>query len=259
MSNYKIEVAKQLNNNLINYPEALEYLESRGIDKEEVIHSNLGYCPPYFSHFQGNNMVLSPLMKGRITVPIKDAYGNIIAFAGRKFEPMEYSVESAFWQMYNTSPAEAQSKIDQWKRGKWINESFPKKFHLFNLDLAKESMREQGFVFVVEGYFDSLTLNSFGFLNNVALCGTRLTDWHAAKLFRYCSTVFALLDGDDAGKKALDHIKTTLADVNMNLKVISLPEGFDPDTFLLKYGSKIINKAVSRMFEKELEEINLKL
>jgi len=91
------------------------------------------------------------------------------------------------------------------------------------------------------------------------LCGTRLTDWHATKLSRYCSTVFALLDGDDAGKKALVHIKETLKDVNINLKVISLPDGYDPDTFLLKFGSKIINKAVSRMFEKDLEEINLKL
>jgi DNA primase len=259
MTNYKIEVARQLNNNLITFKEGLSYLESRGIDIEEVRNSNLGFCPPYFSHFQGNNMVLSPLMKGRITVPIKDAYGNIIAFAGRKFEPMESSIENAFWQMYNTAPAEAQSKIDQWKRGKWINESFPKKFHLFNLDIAKESMRELDYVFIVEGYFDSLTLNSFELQNNVALCGTRLTDWHAAKLCRYCSTVIALLDGDDAGRKALDHIKTTLSEVNMKLKIISLPEGFDPDTFILKHGSKIINKAVSRMFEKDLDEINIRL
>lgn len=259
MSNYKIEVAKQLNDNLINYPEALNYLSERGITLEEVKHSNLGFCPPYFSHFQGNNMVLSPLMKGRITVPIKDAYGNIIAFAGRKFAPLEHNVEVAFWQMYNTSPAEAQAKIDQWKRGKWINESFPKKFHLFNLDLAKDIMRERDYAFVVEGYFDSLTMNSLGFENNVALCGTRLTDWHAAKLFRYCSNVFALLDGDDAGRKALEHIKTTLAEVDIKLRVISLPEGYDPDTFLLKFGSKIINKAVSRMFDKDLEEINLKI
>lgn len=259
MSNYKTEVAQKLNNNLINYKEALDYLDSRGISIDEVKNSNLGFCPPYFSHFMNNNMVISPLMKGRITVPIKDAYGNIIAFAGRKFEPIEHSVETAFWQMYNSQPAEAQSKIDQWKRGKWINESFPKKFHLFNLDIAKTLMRETDYVFVVEGYFDSLTMNSFGFTNNVALCGTRLTDWHAAKLFRYCSTVFALLDGDEAGKKALDHFKTTLKDVNIKLKIISLPDGFDPDTFLLKFGSKFINKAVSRMFEKDLEEINLKL
>jgi DNA primase len=256
---HKIEVAKKLNLNLLNYPEALAYLSGRGINEDEVKHSNLGFCPPYFSHYVNNNMVLSPLMKGRITVPIKDAYGSIIAFAGRKFEALESTVELAFWQMYNNSPKEAQSRIDQWKRGKWINESFPKKFHLFNLDLAKSEIRNRDYVFVVEGYFDSLTMNSFDLQNNVALCGTRLTDWHATKLSRYCSTVIALLDGDEAGRKALEHIKETLGDVNMNLKVISLPEGYDPDTFLLKFGPKIINKAVSRMFEKELEEINLKL
>jgi len=256
---HKIEVSRKLNANLLNYPEAMDYLSKRGISQDEVKNSNLGFCPPYFSHYVGKNMVLSPLMKGRITVPIKDAYGNIIAFAGRKFEQLEQSVELAFWQLYNNSPSEAQFRIDQWKRGKWINESFPKKFHLFNLDIAKSEMRKKEFAFIVEGYFDSLTMNSFDLSNNVALCGTRLTDWHATKLSRYCSTVFALLDGDDAGKKALVHIKETLKDVNINLKVISLPDGYDPDTFLLKFGSKIINKAVSRMFEKDLEEINLKL
>lgn len=50
-----------------------------------------------------------------------------------------------------------------------------------------------------------------------------------------------------------------LAEVDIKLRVISLPEGYDPDTFLLKFGSKIINKAVSRMFDKDLEEINLKI
>jgi DNA primase len=257
--NYKIKISNQLNNNLLNYEDAISYLDSRGINIDAVKKCNLGFCPPYFSHYVGKDMVLSPLMKGRITVPIKDAYGNIIAFAGRKFETLSQSVELAFWQMYNNSPAEAQGRIDQWNRGKWINESYPKKFHLFNLDVAKNKIRELDYAFIVEGYFDSLTLNSFGLENNVALCGTRLTDWHAAKLSRYCSTVFALLDGDDAGKNAIEHIRETLNEVNIKLKIISLPLGFDPDTFLLKYGSKIINKAVAKMFEKDLEEINLKL
>jgi DNA primase len=254
----RISTANQLNQNLLHYKEAMDYLSERGISKQEIIKSNLGFCPPYFSHYQGNNMVISPLMKGRITVPIKDAYGQIIAFAGRKFSPVESSVETAFWRMYS-SPAEAQSKIDQWKRGKWINESFPKKFHLFNLDIAKKEMRKTDTVFLVEGYFDSLTMNSFGLTNNVALCGTRLTDWHACKLYRYCSNVIAMLDGDEAGLKAIDHIKTTLSDLKMNLKIICLPEGYDPDTFLLKYGSSSISKATNRLFEKDLDKINLKL
>lgn len=258
MNENRIKTAKQLNQNLLHYGEALDYLSERGISKDEVVKSNLGFCPPYFSHYEDKNMILSPLMKGRITVPIKDAYGQIIAFAGRKFSPIENTVETAFWRMY-ASPAEAQAKIDQWKRGKWINESFPKKFHLFNLDVAKKQMRDKNSVFVVEGYFDSLTLNSFGLSNNVALCGTRLTDWHAAKLYRYCSNVITMLDGDEAGEKALEHIKSTLLDIGMTLKVICLPSGYDPDTFLLKYGSNIINKAVDRLFEKDLDKINLKL
>lgn len=255
--NNKFEIAQQLNKNLINYPEAMAYLSDRGIDESVVINSNLGFCPPYFSHYQNNNIIISPLMKGRITVPIKDAYGKIIAFAGRKFEPQIKSVELAFWQMYNNSPAEAESRILQWNRGKWINESFPKKFHLYNLDIAKKKTREYNYVILVEGYFDSLTLNSYGFENNVALCGTRLSDWHASKINRYCSNVVALLDGDAAGENALKHIKPILSDLNINLKIISLPENYDPDDLLMKHGSSLLSKAINRLFEKELEEIRI--
>ena len=252
----KNNVSIQLNKNLNAYPEALEYLNSRGISQDIIDEANIGFCPPYFSHYLNKQIIISPLMKGRITVPIKDAYGKIIAFAGRKFEPIESNVELAFWNMYQNSPAEAQSRIDQWKRGKWINESFPKKFHLFNLYLAKKMMREKNYVFLVEGYFDSLTLNSFGLLNNVALCGTRLTDWHAAKLSRYCNTAVALLDGDEAGRKALEHMTSALEEVGMNLKIISLPDGYDPDTYLLKYGSKKIIASVELMMKQnENEEI----
>jgi DNA primase len=68
-----------------------------------------------------------------------------------------------------------------------------------------------------------------------------------------------MLDGDEAGQKAIDHIKTTLLGLKMNLKIICLPEGYDPDTFLLKYGCSTISKAVNRLFEKDLDKINLKL
>ncbi len=249
-------IAEQLNKNLLNYGDGLKYLKSRGITEQTIIDAGLGYCPPYFNHFQYGQTALSPLLKGRITLPIKDAYGNIVAFAGRKLENLSASIEAAFWSAYQHSPAEAQNKIDQWKRGKWINESFPKKFHLYNLNLAKSKMRELDYVFLVEGYFDSLTLNSFGLINNVALCGTRLTDWHASKLSRYCTTAVALLDGDDAGRKALEHIETTLSDFNMKLKIISLPEGQDPDTFLLENGNKKILAAVNLMLqENEDQEI----
>jgi|GEM_PF-2445896 DNA primase len=250
----KNAVCTQLNNNLISFAEAMQYLEDRGISQEIVDKAGIGFCPPYYNHYQNKQLILSPLMKGRITLPIRDAYGKIIAFAGRKFDKLEQNVELAFWNMYPNSPSEAQARIDQWKRGKWINESFPKKFHLFNLYLAKQMMREKNYVFLVEGYFDSLTLNSFGLMNNVALCGTRLTDWHAAKLARYCHTAVALLDGDEAGRKALEHMAPTLEEVGMDLKIISLPEGYDPDTYLLKNGSKKILASIELMMRENRDE-----
>ncbi len=250
----KIIVCDQLNKNLKSFPDAMKYLAERGISHETIDSAGLGFCPPYFNHYYDKQLILSPLMKGRITLPIKDAYGKIIAFAGRRFDKLTSNVELAFWNMYPNSPAEAQSRIDQWKRGKWINESFPKKFHLYNLNIAKKEAREKNFIYLVEGYYDSLTMNSYNLKNNVALCGTRLTDWHVAKLSRYCSTAVALLDGDEAGKKALEHMHPLLETAGMNLKIISLPEGYDPDTYLIKYGSKKIEASVELMLKENNDE-----
>lgn len=250
----KLNICTQLNKNLLSYPDALKYLEDRGISHETIEKAGLGFCPAYFNHYYDKQIILSPLMKGRITLPIRDAYGKIIAFAGRKFDKVISNVELAFWNMYPNSPAEAQSRIDQWKRGKWINESYPKKFHLYNLDIAKKEAREKNYIFLVEGYFDSLTMNSFGLKNNVALCGTRLTDWHAAKLSRYCNTAIALLDGDEAGKKALEHMGPALEEVGMNLKIISLPQNYDPDTYLLEFGAKKIKASAELMLRNDSDE-----
>lgn len=250
----KSQVCTQLNKNLKGFSDAVKYLNDRGISNETIDSAGLGFCPPYFNHYSNKQLVISPLMKGRITLPIKDAYGNIIAFAGRKFDRMINNVELAFWNMYPNSPAEAQNRIDQWKRGKWINESFPKKFHLYNLDIAKQVARYKKYVYLVEGYFDSLTMNSFGLHNNVALCGTRLTEWHAAKLSRYCSTAIAFLDGDEAGRKALEHMAPVLEMVNMNLKIINLPNGYDPDTYLLEFGPKKIKACTELMLRDNNDE-----
>lgn len=248
----------QLTKNLLIYPEAIQYLEDRGISKSMVESHGVGFCPPYFSHYSDGKLLLSPLMKGRITVPVRNVHGSIVAFAGRQFEPMISSVERAFWAMYPNSPADAQARIDKWKRGKWINESFAKKFHLFHLNVAKQWAREMGFIVLVEGYFDSLMLEASQLPNNSALCGTRLTAWHAAMIARYCRTAIMLLDGDAAGENALEHIKPCLDEAGITFKYIVLPPGYDPDTFIIRYGDRQLIKAVNMLLN-DSDLISLKL
>src|SRR5579862_1281629 len=105
--------------------------------------------------------------------------------------------------MYKNNPGNAQSKIDQWNRGKWINESFLKKFHLYNINIAKHFAREMNYIILVEGYFDALILSEYKLPNTVALCGTYLSEWHTATISRYCRHVVTIFDPDEAGKKAL--------------------------------------------------------
>ena len=94
--NQKKELSEQLTKNLLIYPEALDYLNQRGINKSLIQNYSIGFCPPFFNHYDQKQIVISPLMKGRITIPIKDTYGNIIAFAGRQFDPMKDIVERTF-------------------------------------------------------------------------------------------------------------------------------------------------------------------
>ena len=150
------------------------------------------------------------IFRGRVTFPIRDKGGSIIAFAGRTIS----STSSRF---------------------KYINGPetplFRKSATLFGLDGAIEEMKEKGDVFVVEGYIDLLQMRAAGILNVVATCGTAFTREHAAILKRYVRRLNLMFDGDDAGRKA--HQKAILLAVKEELKATAFifPEGQDPDSF----------------------------
>lgn len=247
------KVAGLFSRNLLQNPAALDYLKERGLSEKLVKDGLIGFCPPYYDHW-------FDLIRGRITVVIRDVHGEIVAFAGRQFEPMKDITERAFWDSYRRDPAKAQKRFDKWLRGKWLNEvGFSKSRHLYNLNEAKPFMRERNYVILVEGYFDVLLLREYGMENTAAVCGLALTDNHVATIKRYCDHVVFLLDPDDAGEKALEKMRTTAEDGELIHHAVFLPNKLDPDEFVLKYGGKALKGGIEKMITNNERELRVRI
>ena len=125
-----------------NYHEsslAQQYYKTRNLSQKLIDQNLIGFCPPYsrydFSH-----------LRGRLIVPIRNVYGDLIAMAGRQIPELKDLTVQAMWDSYGDKPAQCQNKIEKWIRGKWINEPYQKNKNLFFLDIAKTSARHKNYL-----------------------------------------------------------------------------------------------------------------
>lgn len=152
--------------------------------------------------------------KGRVMFPVLNIAGKVIAFGGRtlKKDPAKYvnSPESLIYK---------------------------KKNELYGLYQAKKAIVDNDKCFLVEGYTDVLSMHQAGIENVVASSGTSLTEGQIRKIHRFTDNITVLYDGDSAGIKAsLRGIDLLLAE-GMNIKVLLLPDGDDPDSFAKKHNA----------------------
>lgn len=147
--------------------------------------------------------------RNRLMIPIRDAKGVTIAFAGR--------VLDSSLPKYINSP---ESPL------------YHKSAVLFGLDMALPSIRTENAVIIVEGYFDHLALFRAGLRNVVATCGTALTSTHAGLIKRHAEKAYLLFDSDNAGQKATIRSMELFLEQRLPAYVITLPAGDDPDTYL---------------------------
>ncbi len=157
---------------------------------------------------------------GRITIPIKNPLGRVVAFGGR-------SLSEELKPKYKNSP---NSGI------------FQKEKALFGVDRIKETAKEKGFTILVEGYFDVIRLHSVGLRNAVAPLGTALTVHQARVLKRFAPSAILLFDGDAAGRRAAFEAAKRLLSAGVEPLFCFLPEGEDPDSFVLNYGIKALRR-----------------
>ncbi|MFN3814207.1 MAG: DNA primase, partial [Aquificaceae bacterium] len=166
--------------------------------------------------------VYRDLFVNRLTIPIKDERGRVIAFGGRVIHEGQ--------PKYINSPE---------------SDFFRKREVLFGLYEAKDYIMNKGHAIVVEGYFDVISMHDEGLKNTVAPLGTSLTKEHAQLLRRYTKEVLLLFDGDDAGRRAVWQSLPHLISEGIRVKVLYLPEGTDPDT-MLKSDKEYFKQLLSR-------------
>ncbi|MBE7086811.1 MAG: DNA primase [Clostridiales bacterium] len=183
------------------------HLKSKGYTNEEIVSSGAcgekdGRCFDW--------------MGKRLVIPLVDQFGNVISFAGRR--------------------------IDGIKEQKYINTKessiFSKGKTFFNINNLKKLKNEKGLdsVIIVEGHLDVVSLVQAGIENVVASMGTALTKDQARILKRYTDKVFISYDGDASGQKATIRGLEILSEEGIEVKVVSMPEGLDPDDVIKTHG-----------------------
>jgi len=222
------------NSMLPKYPLAASYLEKRNITAATIQHFMLGFFPggsrnisqliSYISsqgfttqnlidaHIlqQGKQGLYSPY-ENRIMFPIKEHLGKVCGFGGRIFLPDDTRVK-----YYNSMDS------SYFKKGKL----------LFGLDSAKHEIQKTQKAIIVEGYMDCIALWQYGLKNAVATLGTACSTDHLQQLTKHAQTIYLLYDADNAGKQAVLKLASSCWQLDLDLKVITLPQGQDPASLL---------------------------
>ncbi|MGA3173951.1 MAG: DNA primase [Syntrophorhabdales bacterium] len=170
---------------------------------------------------------LYDIFRGRIVVPICDVRGRVVGFGGR-------ALAKDVLPKYINSPESA---------------VFTKRSVLYGLDAARREITERDEVIMVEGYFDLITLHSAGVKNAVATLGTSVTEEQLSRLRNYTENMTLMLDGDEAGIKSALRLIAPLAEMGINGKMVLLPEGHDPDSFVRAFGPDGFQKVMAEKKE----------
>ncbi len=223
--------------------DALAYYHSRGYTDATIRHFGLGYAPPSFDFvrdqlrkkgFHDEELVLAwlcarnrsgngihDIFRNRVMIPIIDVRGNVIAFGGRVLDD---------------------------SKPKYLNSGetlvFKKTNNLFALNFAKQGKHER--LILCEGYMDVIALHQAGFTNAVAALGTSFTADHARLLSRYTDEVVLIFDADAAGKKGAQRAIGLLRDTGLRIRLVTIPDGKDPDEFIQKNGAERFKLLVER-------------
>ncbi|NOY25177.1 MAG: DNA primase [Oligoflexia bacterium] len=241
---------------------ARRYLTQRGISEDIWERYHLGYAPPAWSDLvdtlrgQGVDAALAvkaglarsngdrsyDLFRGRVTIPIQDARGRIVAFGGRHLEDLPGRKDGDPAPKYVNSP---ETPIYQ------------KSHTLYALSHARPAIQRKHRAIIVEGYFDVLSLHQAGFTEAVATCGTALTTEHLSVLRKLTRSVVALFDSDSAGVRAALKSLDMFVAAGVEARRLDLGDDKDPDEFIQKRGAEAFERALQTtetLFDTALRE-----
>lgn len=239
---------EQFHRCLLSAPEAeagRQYLAQRGISAASIRRFHLGFAPDRWDWLleraRGSEWTPAVLervgllrrkelgggyydwFRGRVMFSIRDARSRPLAFGGRVL-PQLADDHSA---KYINSPE---------------TPLFSKSRELYGLDLARDNFKRAGGAIVMEGYTDCLMAHQHGIDNCVAVLGTALGEGHLRLLRRYTDSITLVLDGDEAGRRRTNEILDALLALfeknQVDLRILTLPEGLDPCDFISQQGSE---------------------
>jgi DNA primase len=224
--------------------EAREYFKNRNIKQQTQRSFGIGFAPygwdNFLAHAKENNIDLKKAkvlglidtndkgeyydkFRGRVIFPIFSPNGRVIAFGGRILDNRENTAK------YLNSP---ESQI------------YSKRKSLYGLYHSKDDIRKLDRAILVEGYMDLVSLFQAGVKNVVASSGTSLTEEQVQLLSRFTKNIIILFDADPAGQKASLRSIEILLKQDFEVKVISLPKGEDPDSYINKYGKESFDELI---------------
>jgi DNA primase len=249
-----------------------DYLKERGVSDESVESFLLGYAPDQWEAllnamdkqgFPGEDLARAGLVvqrddgglarrslggggyydrfRNRLTFPVRDATGRIIAFGGRALA------------------ADPSTSLGAGQQPKYLNSPetplFQKNQTLYAFDIARRAMSDKGRAIVVEGYMDAIACHEAGFTETVATMGTALTPGHVNLLRRRTDKLVLAFDSDSAGLAAALRSSELFRQAEVEVRVLTLPEGMDPDSLIRSKGpaafAELVESAVP-MLEWEL-------
>lgn len=225
--------------------EALNYLHERGFTDDLIKEREIGYAPDN-SHFchdflekKGYDIELAfeagllsrneekftyfDRFRNRIMFPLKNGQGRIVGYSGRTYTDQE--------PKYLNSP---ETPI------------FQKRRILYNLNKARKFIRKQDEIILLEGFMDVIKSDYAGLKQVVASMGTQLSQEHITFLQKLTQNVTLMFDGDYAGKEATLKTGQALLNQGLNVYVVQLPSGMDPDDYIRKYDNEQFLKFVQQ-------------
>ena len=223
-----------------------KYFAGRGITPETIATFKLGYAPDEWESLlpqltrqnflpkqieeagliakRKNSAGYYDRFRGRVMIPIADVSGHVVGFGGRIL------VDADDAPKYLNTPETA---------------VFNKRNLLFGLDKSKRAIMSAGFAIVVEGYMDAISLYSAGIQNVVATLGTAFTPEHARLIARCARKIIFCYDSDEAGQRATIRALPIVQAAGIEVFVVKVPDGKDPDDFVRKHGKKAFDALVA--------------
>jgi len=219
------------------------YLKDRGMFDDTLEAFGFGYAP------EGWDGLLKHLLKGGYTIQDLLAAGMVVQKEGTGKTKDVAAYYDRFRSRVMFPIRDLRKKVIGFG-GRILGEGMPKYLNspetplfskgraLYLLEKAREAAGKRETLVIVEGYFDAIALHQAGITNVVATLGTALTPDHVRTIRRYVTKVVLLFDPDEAGVRAALRTLDLFVDSALGVKVVSLSDGDDPDTFIRKQGAE---------------------